>query len=199
MNQDAGWTRDWRPPYLRHGLRYYDSPAFRTMSQVLNAMDPLLDRFENRGDLLTVRNNKIWMWPSYGCNLRTSFPTLSVEVSFHCILESFVVYISEEIFESPMENIVNFFGHRVYSEASWDSVVPSVAVRMRTGHTEKCHFISRTATLGTVLGRHAPVVRKIYLSIQQAEHIPIDRGPRIVWHNWRWVDHWLASDSDSSE
>ena len=82
------------------------------MMQVLNAMDPHLDRFENRGDLLTVRNNKIWMWPSYGY-LRRSFPTLSVEVSFHCILESFVVYITEEIFESPMENIVNFFAHRV--------------------------------------------------------------------------------------
>ena len=58
---------------------------------------------------------------------------------------------------------------------------------MRGGHTVKRHFISRTATLGTVLGRHAPVVRKIYLSIQQAQHIPIDRGPRIVWHNWRWA------------
>ena len=156
------------------------------MTQMLNAMDLHLDRFENRGDLLTVRKNKIWMWPSYGCNLRKSFATLSVEVSFHCILESFVVYITEEI-ESPMENIVNFFAHRVYSEASWDSVVPSVAVRMQGGHTVKRHSTSRTATLGTVLGRHAPLVRKIYLSIQQADHIPIDRGPRIVWHNWRWA------------
>ena len=45
MNQDAGWTRDWRPLYLRHGLRYHDSLAFRTMTQVLNAMDPHRDRY----------------------------------------------------------------------------------------------------------------------------------------------------------
>ena len=139
------------------------------------------------------------MWPAYGCNLSRSFTTLSVEVSFHCILESFVVYITEEIYESPMESIVNFFARRAYSAASWDSVVPSVAVRMRGGHTVERHFISRTATLGTVLGRYAPVARKIYLSIQQSEHAPITRGPRIVWHNWRWVDQWLASYTDSSE
>lgn len=164
MNQDAGRTRDWRPPYLRHGLRYHDSPSFRTMTQVLNAMDPHRDRFENRGDLLTVRNNMDVA--SLGYNLRRSFTTLSVEVSFHCILESFVVYITEEIFESSMESIVNYFAHRVCSGASWDSVVPSVAVRMRARHTVERNCFSRADSLETVLGRHAPAARKIYLSIR---------------------------------
>ena len=84
-----------------------------------------------------------------------------------------------------MENTVNFFAHRVYSETSWDSIVPGVAVRMQGRHTVKRHSISRIAPLGTVLGRHAPLVRKIHLSIQQADYIPIDRELRIVWHNWR--------------
>ena len=46
------------------------------MMQVLTAMDPHLDRFENRGDLLTVHDNRIWLWPSYGYNLCRLFTSL---------------------------------------------------------------------------------------------------------------------------
>ena len=48
----------------------------------------------------------------YGCGRRTGpiyrglYVTLPVEVRFHCVLEAFVVHISEEILESSMENIV---------------------------------------------------------------------------------------------
>ena len=70
------------------------------MMHVLNAMDPNQDRFENRGSLVTVRNNRLWMWPAHGSNLRRLYVTLTVEVRFHCVMEAFVVYISKEIFES---------------------------------------------------------------------------------------------------
>ena len=82
---------------------------------MLDAMDPHLDRFENRGSLVTVRNNRSWMWPSYRSNLQMLYVALAVGVRFHCVLEAFVVYITEEIFESSMESILNFFarlGHQ---------------------------------------------------------------------------------------
>ena len=128
IDHEVGWTRDWRPPWLRRGRRYHDSPSFREMMHILDAMDPHLDRFENRGSLVTVRNNRLWMWPSYGSNLQMLYVTLAVEVRFHCVLEAFVVCLTEEIFESSMESIVNFFACRVYAGASWDVVVPLVSV-----------------------------------------------------------------------
>ena len=44
IDYEAGWTSDWRLPFLRHGLRYHDSPSFGEMMHVLNATDPHLDR-----------------------------------------------------------------------------------------------------------------------------------------------------------
>ena len=198
-SDDEGWTREWRPPYQRHGLRYHESPSFRTMMQVLTAMDPHLDRIENRGDLLTVRNNRIWLWPLYGYNLRRLFTTLSVEVSLHCILESFIVYITEEIFDSSMESIVVFFVTRVYSGVSWNSVLLYRLSLLECAKGTRWSVIGSPGLtlLETVLGRYAQTARKIYLSIQQCEHAPIRRGPRVVCYNWRWIDHWLESDTES--
>ena len=122
VDYEAGKTRDWRPPCLRRRLRYHGSPSFREMMHV--SMDPHLDRFENRGSLVTVRNNRLWMWPSYGSNLQRLYVTLAVEVRCHCVMETFVVYIAEEIFESSMESTANFFASRVYAGASWDVVLP---------------------------------------------------------------------------
>ena len=76
--------------------------------QALRAMEPYEDRLEDRGNLLTVRNEVLWLWPSYAPRLQAQFVILTVEVRLLCSLEHFVVYITEEVFESSVEDIVNF-------------------------------------------------------------------------------------------
>lgn len=112
--------------------------------------------------------------------------TLAVEVRCHCVMETFVVYIAEEIFESSMESTANFFASRVYAGASWDVVVPLVSV-MTPGRAVERNWALRNDSLNTVLGRYACSAREIHLMIQQCEHAPIRQGPRVVWHNWRWL------------
>ena len=70
MEEDLRWTRDWRPARLRRGYRYHDSPPFTEMMRILSAMDPYQDRLEDRDSLLTVRNDRPWIWPSCAPNLQ---------------------------------------------------------------------------------------------------------------------------------
>ena len=75
------------------------------MMRILCAVDPYQDRWEDRGSLLTVRNNRLWIWPSYAPNLQLRFVTLSVEVRLHCVLESFAVYIPRRLLSPQFDGL----------------------------------------------------------------------------------------------
>ena len=106
MGDAPGWTRDWRPPRSRNGLRYHDNPRVAEIMRLLIAMDPYQDRAEDRCDLLIVRDDKLWLWPQYAPNLHLRYVSMSVVVTLSCIIESFLVYATAEVLEVPIEALV---------------------------------------------------------------------------------------------
>ena len=136
------------------------------------------------------------LWPCYAPRLQSYLVRLTVDVRLHCILEHFTVFVTEEVFASSIEDIVTFFVCRVYEGASCNLVWPFVTVVTHGREVER-NRILRNDSVNTVLGQYSCSAQEIRLLIQQRDYVPVGRGPRVVWHNWRAIDHWSDSDSDS--